>query len=117
MFEVDGVTYEFHHMGIPTQPKRPGERYSRVYGMYTSDDPCGLLRVQWHRFEPESPLHPLLKKGPQLGGLSGGFLDELGNRVGMRDQREMACLQFVRRGAHPLGHETFEIGIDRPVFC
>jgi hypothetical protein len=42
MFEVEGVTYEFHHLEIPTQSERPGERYSDVYAMYTSDDPCRL---------------------------------------------------------------------------
>jgi hypothetical protein len=64
MFEVDGVTYQFHHMGIPTESQRPRERHSRIYGMYTSDDPCRLVRVQWHRFEAGSPLHPLLKQAP-----------------------------------------------------
>jgi hypothetical protein len=64
MFKVDGVTYQFHHMGIPTSLQRPGERYSQVYRMYTSDDPCRMLRVQWHRFEPECPLHPLLQTAP-----------------------------------------------------
>jgi hypothetical protein len=59
-----GVTYEFHHLGIPTQSERPGERYSDVYAMYTSDDPCRVARVQWHRFKSESPLHPLLKNAP-----------------------------------------------------
>lgn len=66
MFRVAGVTYEFHHLGIPTTDPRPGERYSAVYGMYTADDPCANARVQWHRFEPSSPLHPLLKQAPHL---------------------------------------------------
>lgn len=66
MFRVAGVTYEFHHLGIPTTDPRPGERYSAVYGMYTADDPCAHARVQWHRFEPSSPLHPLLKQAPHL---------------------------------------------------
>lgn len=66
MFRVDGVTYQFHHLGIPTAEPRPGERYSAVYGMYTSDDPCAYARVQWHRFEPSSPLHSLLKQAPHL---------------------------------------------------
>jgi hypothetical protein len=61
MFEVEGVTYEFHHLGIPTQSERPGERYSDMYARYTSDDPGRLARVQWHRFEPESLLYPVLK--------------------------------------------------------
>src|ERR1700683_1409459 len=28
----------------------------------------------------------------------------------------MACLHLDGPGAHTLGHETFEVGIDRPVF-
>ncbi len=64
MFRVDGVTYQFHHLGIPTVEERPGERYSDIYAMHTSDDPCRLVRVQWHRFASESPLHPLLKQAP-----------------------------------------------------
>jgi Protein of unknown function (DUF938) len=36
--------------------------------------------------------------------------------IGMGDQREMAGLHLDGLGAHPLGHEAFEIGIDRPVF-
>jgi hypothetical protein len=64
VFEVEGVTYEFHHLGIPTQAERLGERYSEVYGLYTSDDACRLARVQWHRFTPDSPLHPLVKEAP-----------------------------------------------------
>ncbi|SAK58446.1 hypothetical protein AWB75_02354 [Caballeronia catudaia] len=28
MFIRDGVTYAFHHMGIPTHEPRAGERYS-----------------------------------------------------------------------------------------
>ena len=36
--------------------------------------------------------------------------------VGLGDQRQMARLHFDGLGAHALGHETFEIWIDRPVF-
>lgn len=66
MFERDGVTYTFHHLGIPTDQPRPGERYSAVYRMYTSDDPCEHARVQWHRYEPDSPLHALMKDRPHI---------------------------------------------------
>ena len=40
MFTHDGVTYEFHHLGIPTNEVRPGERFSAKFGMYTSDSNC-----------------------------------------------------------------------------
>ena len=56
-----GVTAVFHHLGIPSDEPRPGGRYSAPMGMHTSDSPCTLLRVQWHRFDPDSPLHPLIR--------------------------------------------------------
>lgn len=64
MFARDGVTYEFHHMGIPTSEEKPGERYSARFGMYTSDSDCGIARVQWHRFESDSPVHLLIRSVP-----------------------------------------------------
>ena len=60
-----GIPYEFHHTGIPTDQVRPDEIYSPAVGMYTTDNP-GNFRIQWHRFTPESPLHPLLKTFPHV---------------------------------------------------
>jgi hypothetical protein len=64
--QINGVSCTFHHMGIPTSEKRPRERYSQMFGMYTSDSHCKSLRIQWHRFEPGSQLHPLLQTLPHV---------------------------------------------------
>jgi hypothetical protein len=64
MFTRDGVRYEFHHLGVPTQDVKPNERYSVQFGMYTSDADCKLLHVQWHRFEADSCLDPVLRTLP-----------------------------------------------------
>jgi hypothetical protein len=66
MFAKDGVDYEFHHIGIPTLEKMPGERYSPMFGMYTSNSLSKLLRIQWHRFDETSHLHPLLRSIPHV---------------------------------------------------
>lgn len=66
MFAKDGVDYEFHHIGIPTLEKMPGERYSPMFGMYTSNSLSKLLLIQWHRFDETSPLHPLLRSIPHV---------------------------------------------------
>ena len=58
-----GLTYDFHHMGIPTDTPRPGEVFSPAAGMFTADNP-GRFRIQWHRFLPDSPLHPLIRSVP-----------------------------------------------------
>jgi hypothetical protein len=60
----EGVEYKLHHIGIPTDQVRLGERYASSIGMYTSDDLSGPLPIQWHRFEANSPLHSLLRTQP-----------------------------------------------------
>ncbi|HHF7347830.1 TPA: hypothetical protein ACPSKE_000997 [Legionella feeleii] len=53
--------YQYHHMGIPTDSPREGEKYSSTFKMYTSGGQNSEYRIQYHRFEPDSPLHPLIK--------------------------------------------------------
>jgi hypothetical protein len=64
MFMRDDVTYEFHHIGIPTHKMRDGDRYCPPYRMYTSDSDCKLAHIQYHRFETDSPLHELMRTVP-----------------------------------------------------
>ena len=40
-----GISYEFHHTGIPTTEVRNGEIFSANAGMYTSDND-GNFRIQ-----------------------------------------------------------------------
>lgn len=47
---------EFHHIGVPVGEKQPNERYSSLYGMYTSDAPNRDIHIQYHRFDPDSTL-------------------------------------------------------------
>lgn len=63
---IAGVNRTFHHLGIPTTEKKPRERFSERFGMYTSDSDCKTLRIQWHRFEPNSPLHHLIQTVPHV---------------------------------------------------
>lgn len=60
-----GLSYTFHHTGIPTVQKREGESYAASVRMYTSDNE-GNFRIQWHRFEEGSPLHPLIRTLPHV---------------------------------------------------
>jgi hypothetical protein len=64
MFTRDGVQYEFHHLGLPTQEVKPNERYNSRFGIYTSDSDCGLVRIQWHRFAEDTSADPLLRTLP-----------------------------------------------------
>jgi hypothetical protein len=64
--QINGIECSFHHMGIPITEPKPNERYSERFGMYTSDSPCKILRIQWHRFESSSPLHRLIRTLPHV---------------------------------------------------
>jgi hypothetical protein len=58
--------WRYHHMGIPTDIARPGEYYLEKFKMYVSafeTSPCG---IQWMRFEPDSPVHALIKSVPHV---------------------------------------------------
>ncbi|KTC86072.1 hypothetical protein [Legionella drozanskii] len=58
---IKTISYQFHHMGIPTDVPQPNERYSSTFKMYTSGGENSEYRIQYHRFEADSPLHPLIK--------------------------------------------------------
>ena len=64
--KINGVECTFHHMGIPTTERKPRERFSEVFGMHTSNSDCKALRIQWHRFESNSSLHPLIRTVPHV---------------------------------------------------
>jgi hypothetical protein len=58
--------WRYHHIGIPTDVPRPGEYYLEKFKMYVSafeTSPCG---IQWMRFEPDSPVNPLIKSVPHV---------------------------------------------------
>lgn len=57
--------YKFHHLGIPITEKRNGERYSEHFKMFTTDNK-GKFRIQFHRFEEDSPLHAIIKTKPHI---------------------------------------------------
>ncbi|PVD52240.1 hypothetical protein DC498_10985 [Terrimonas sp.] len=69
----------FHHMGIPTTQVMPGERYSAAFKMYTSDSP-GQFRIQFHRFEEDSPLHPIIQKLPHVAFQVDNLLTAIANK-------------------------------------
>jgi hypothetical protein len=60
-----GVTYQFHHTGIPTTEVRNNEHYGAAVGMYTSEN-GGKFKIQWHRFDASSRLHLLIKTLPHV---------------------------------------------------
>ena len=61
---VDG--WRYHHLGIPTATPRPGECYLEQFKLYVSGFEESPYGIQWMRFEPGSPVHPLIQSVPHV---------------------------------------------------
>ena len=63
---VKGKDIEYHHLGIPTDVPREGERYLEALKMYVTgyeDSPYG---IEWMRFEDDSPVSELVRTVPHI---------------------------------------------------
>ncbi len=58
--------WRYHHVGIPTDEPRDGERFIEHLGMYVTGFETSPFGVEWMRFEEDSPVHPLIQQAPHL---------------------------------------------------
>jgi len=56
----------FHHIGIPTKAPKQGETYSADSKLYITDIDSHPYRVEWLRFEPDSPMPELIQTVPHV---------------------------------------------------
>ncbi len=59
----------FHHVGIPSAERRPGESYLEAARLYITDAAANPYRIEWLRFERDSPMPRELKSGPHVAFL------------------------------------------------
>lgn len=58
--------WRYHHLGIPTDTPRPGERYLRSLKLYVCGFDTSPYGIEWMRFEPDSPVSPLVRSVPHI---------------------------------------------------
>lgn len=58
--------WHYHHMGIPSDKPRPGERYLEQYKMYVSGFETSPYGIEWMRFELDSPISELIRTIPHI---------------------------------------------------
>jgi hypothetical protein len=58
--------WRYHHLGIPTNTPRPGERYLEKFNMYVSGFEASPYGIEWMRFEPDSPISALVRTVPHI---------------------------------------------------
>jgi hypothetical protein len=57
---------KYHHLGIPTDKYREDEEYLEEFKMYVSGYESSSYRIEWMRFEADSPLPELVKTIPHI---------------------------------------------------
>ncbi len=58
--------WRYHHMGIPTDKLRPGERYLEHLKVYVSGFETSPYGIEWMRFEPDCPISELIRTIPHV---------------------------------------------------
>lgn len=58
--------WRYHHIGIPTNNIFKGERYIPQFKFYVSGFSSSPFGIEWMRFDPDSPIHDLIKKVPHI---------------------------------------------------
>jgi hypothetical protein len=58
--------WKYHHLGIPTKAKFPGERYLEKFKFFVSGFPTCPFGIEWMRFERGSPVNALIQSVPHL---------------------------------------------------
>jgi hypothetical protein len=58
--------WRYHHLGIPSKEKHPGEKYIEKYKMYVSGFDASDYGIEWMRFEDDSPISDLIKTVPHI---------------------------------------------------
>jgi len=57
---------QFHHVGIPTDQKQPGEIYVEATKVWVTDPDDHPQKVEFLRYEPDSPVTGPLRELPHL---------------------------------------------------
>ena len=57
---------KYHHLGIPTSQKRPGEVFLEKFRVYVSGFESSPYGIEWMRFAEDSPLPELVKTVPHV---------------------------------------------------
>ena len=58
--------WKYHHLGIPTTLKLPGEQYIAHLKFYVSGFSSSPFGIEWMRFDSDCPLDKLIQTVPHL---------------------------------------------------
>ena len=62
----DTIMLKYHHLGIPTTKKMPGERYLPGFYVWVSGYEESIYKIEWMRYEAECQLPEIVKTVPHV---------------------------------------------------
>ena len=65
-FAISQHGWRYHHLGIPTSISHPGECHLKHLKMFVCGFDTSPYGIEWMRFEPECPVHPLVRTLPHI---------------------------------------------------
>ena len=63
---VSKLGWRYHHIGIPTETPRPNEKHLEAFALHVSGFSTSPFGIEWMRYSPDSPLHPVIKALPHV---------------------------------------------------
>ncbi len=57
---------KYHHLGISTNEKHEGETYLEKFKVYVSGYETSEYKIEWMRYEEDSPVNELVKSIPHI---------------------------------------------------
>jgi hypothetical protein len=58
--------WKYHHIGIPTTGPIAGETYMSKFKLSAGGFSSSPFGIEWMRYEPDSPIHELIKRVPHI---------------------------------------------------
>jgi hypothetical protein len=58
--------WKYHHLGVPTNQRMPGEIYLPQFKFYVSGFKSSPFGVEWMRFDKDSPINELVRTIPHI---------------------------------------------------
>jgi catechol 2,3-dioxygenase-like lactoylglutathione lyase family enzyme len=96
---------KYHHLGIPTTKKMPGEKYLPEHYVYVSGYEESNYNIEWMRYEPESTLPEIVKTVPHVAFEVDDVLDAIkGKKVIIQPNSpsEGVIVAFIEENGAPI---------------
>ncbi len=58
--------WKYHHLGIPTKKRMPGETYLPKFKFHVSGFQTSPFGIEWMRFEKDSPVSKIIQLVPHI---------------------------------------------------